>query len=124
MHALLATAACEATGTKRLAYGPLLLPRGSGAICEHQCGGDARLSDTVNTCCAAGHNLRRLLRAIARLGIGAVFLRLLQAVLSQRRTTGSSYGTLGRSWMTSVRNWIGSVMVKKSVFGHAVGGVF
>lgn len=57
VHALLATAACEATGTKRLAYRPLLLPRGSSAICEHQCGGDARLSDTVNTCCAAGHNL-------------------------------------------------------------------
>ena len=35
--------------------------------------------------CAAGYNLRWLLRAIARLGIGAVFLRLLQAALSQRQ---------------------------------------
>ena len=33
--------------------------------------------------CAAGYNLRWLLRAIARLGLGAVFLRLLQAALTQ-----------------------------------------
>jgi IS5 family transposase len=32
--------------------------------------------------CAAGYNLRWLMRAIARLGIGPVFLRLLQAALS------------------------------------------
>lgn len=35
--------------------------------------------------CAAGYNLRWLMRAIARLGIGPVFLRLLQAALSWRR---------------------------------------
>lgn len=32
--------------------------------------------------CAAGYNLRWLMRAIARLGIGPAFLRLLRAVLS------------------------------------------
>ena len=31
--------------------------------------------------CAAGYNLRWLLRAVARLGIGPIFLRLLQALL-------------------------------------------
>ena len=35
--------------------------------------------------CAAGYNLRWLMRAIARLGIGPVFLRLLQAALSRQR---------------------------------------
>ncbi len=35
--------------------------------------------------CAAGYNLRWLLRAIARLGIGPVFLRLLQMALYQAR---------------------------------------
>ena len=35
--------------------------------------------------CAAGYNLRWLMRAIARLEIGPVFLRLLQAALSQLR---------------------------------------
>jgi Transposase domain (DUF772) len=38
VHASLATASCEATGTKRLAFGPCLLPRGSGVICQHQRG--------------------------------------------------------------------------------------
>ena len=33
--------------------------------------------------CAAGYNLRWLLRAIARLGLGLLFLRLLQAALAQ-----------------------------------------
>jgi hypothetical protein len=33
--------------------------------------------------CAAGYNLRWLLRAIARLGLGSLFLRLLQAALMQ-----------------------------------------
>jgi hypothetical protein len=50
VHALLATAACEATGTKRQALRPRRLPRGRGVICEHQCGWDARLGDKVNTC--------------------------------------------------------------------------
>jgi IS5 family transposase len=74
--------------------------------------------------CAAGYNLRWLLRAIARLGIGAVFLRLLQATLLQRPAVGRSYSTIGRSWMASMSNWIGCVMVKKQVLGHAVQGAF
>ena len=41
--------------------------------------------------CAAGYNLRWLLRAIARLGIGAVFLRLLHAALSALQVTRRPY---------------------------------
>ena len=48
VHASPATASCEATGTTRRAFGPRLLPRGSGVICEHQCGWDARLRGLVN----------------------------------------------------------------------------
>jgi IS5 family transposase len=48
VHALLATASCEATGTKCRALGPRRIPRGNGVICEHQCGWDARLSGMVN----------------------------------------------------------------------------
>lgn len=51
--------------------------------------------------CAAGYNLRWLLRAIARLGIVAVFLRLLQAALSPPWTTG----TLQRSH-ACVGTWV------------------
>ena len=63
--------------------------------------------------CAAGYNLRWLLRAIARLGIGAVFLRLWQAALSRRRAIGRSYSTLGRVWMESLSNWSSNAVVKK-----------
>ena len=48
VHALLATAACEATGTTCLAFGPRRLPRGSRVTCQHQGGWDARLSGMVN----------------------------------------------------------------------------
>lgn len=48
VHVLLATASCEATGTKFRALGPRRIPRGNGVICEHQCGWDARLSGIVN----------------------------------------------------------------------------
>ena len=74
--------------------------------------------------CAAGYNLRWLLRAIARLGIGAVFLRLLQAALSRRQAVGSSYDAAGRVWTATTSNWIGNVVVKKLIFGHAVQGAF
>ena len=37
--------------------------------------------------CAAGYNLRWLMRAIVRLGISTVFLRLLHAALSQVRAS-------------------------------------
>ena len=79
------------------------------------------LGDALHTLgCAAGYNLRWLMRAIARLGIGPVFLRLLQAALSKQHPKASSYGSLGRSWMAGVRNWVGAAVVKKTVFGHAV----
>jgi IS5 family transposase len=42
--------------------------------------------------CAAGYNLRWLLRAVARLGIGPAFLRLLQRVLSSVRPILASHG--------------------------------
>ena len=48
VHALLATASCEATGTKCRALGPRRIPRGNGVTCEHQRGWDARLSGMVN----------------------------------------------------------------------------
>jgi len=38
VHASLATASCEATGTTRRAFGPRHLPRGRGVICQHQGG--------------------------------------------------------------------------------------
>ena len=47
--------------------------------------------------CAAGYNLRWLLRAIARLGIGPVFLRLLQMALSQARPQHASSARCGGS---------------------------
>ena len=83
------------------------------------------LGDALHTLgCAAGYNLRWLLRAIARLGIRAVFLRLMWAALQQGHTRDGSYRTLGRSWMTTVRNWIGAVVVKKPVFGHVALAAF
>ena len=49
VHALLATAACGATGTTCRAFGPRRLPRGNGVTCQHRGGWDARLSGMVNT---------------------------------------------------------------------------
>jgi transposase, IS5 family len=49
VHALLATAACEATGTTYRALGPRRLPRGNGVTCQHRGGWDARLSGMVNS---------------------------------------------------------------------------
>lgn len=43
MHALLATAACEAMGTTYRAFGPRRLSRGNGVTCQHRGGWDARL---------------------------------------------------------------------------------
>ena len=74
--------------------------------------------------CAAGYNLRWLLRAMARLGIGAVFLRLLQAALPAPQTTGRSYDASGRVWTARMSHWIANVVVKKLIFGHAVQGAF
>jgi IS5 family transposase len=68
--------------------------------------------------CAAGYNLRWLMRAIVRLGIGALFLRLLLAASQQPRAIGTSHGTQERSMTTRVGNWLSSGIVKKPVFGH------
>jgi IS5 family transposase len=57
--------------------------------------------------CAAGYNLRWLLRAIARLGIEAVFLRLLQAALSGSRVGGSSYLAHGQTLARHLGDWLG-----------------
>jgi hypothetical protein len=46
--------------------------------------------------CADGYNLRGLLRAIARLGIGPAFLRLLQAALLIAQTLRASQVAPGR----------------------------
>lgn len=51
------------------------------------------VGDALHTLsCAAGYNLRWLLRAVARLDIRAVFLRLLHSVLSAHRATGAPCG--------------------------------
>jgi len=82
------------------------------------------LGDALHTLgCAAGYNLRWLLRAIARLGIGALFLRLLQVALSQRRATDASCGTLGVAWTARMSGWFGSAVVKKPIFGPIPWGV-
>jgi transposase, IS5 family len=46
--------------------------------------------------CAAGYNLRRLLRAIARLGLGSLFLRLLRAALAQAPNPSAPPAAYGR----------------------------
>ena len=54
--------------------------------------------------CAAGYNLRWLLRAVARLGIGPVFLGLLQAALWAVQPKTGTHGTVGhRAAPTSAR---------------------
>ena len=47
--------------------------------------------------CAAGYTLRWLLRAIARLGLGPHFLRLLQAALSPASIIRASHQPYGRA---------------------------
>jgi IS5 family transposase len=72
--------------------------------------------------CAAGYNLRWLLRAIARLGIGALFLRLLLAALEQPPAIAASHGAQERSWTTRVGNWFSGGIVEKPIFGHLTWG--
>ena len=73
--------------------------------------------------CAAGYNLRWLMRAIARLGIGPVFLRLLHPAISKQRPIGWSDTTPLRSKILGVRNWFANAMVKRPSFGHSAQGV-
>jgi transposase, IS5 family len=72
--------------------------------------------------CAAGYNLRWLLRAIARLGIGPAFLGLLLAGSEQPRAVGASYGTQMRSWITRVGHWFADGFVKKPIFNPLAWG--
>jgi len=55
--------------------------------------------------CAAGYNLRWLLRAVARLGIGPAILRLLHAALLLVQTVRASYGAPSRppTWVCALR---------------------
>ena len=75
--------------------------------------------------CAAGYNLRWLLRAIARLGIRAVFLRLLHAALLAKRGTAASYappGRLGTRYLSAWLDRVTAVKVPRSgVASFAVG---
>jgi hypothetical protein len=59
--------------------------------------------------CAAGYNLRWLMRAIVRLGISPAFLRLLQAALSWLRTVQTHYGPARRietGRKVDITNWL------------------
>ena len=69
--------------------------------------------------CAAGYNLRWLMRAIVRLGIGPVFLRLFQAALSPRRHVAGLYGVLARSWINGVNHFFAKAEVKNLNFALA-----
>jgi IS5 family transposase len=68
--------------------------------------------------CATGYNLRWLIRAIVRLGIGAFFLRLLLAASQQPRAIGASHSMQVRSWSTRVGNWLSTANARKPVFGQ------
>ena len=72
--------------------------------------------------CAAGYNLRWLMRAIVRLGISPAFLRLLLAAAQQSRAIGAPHGTQERSMTTRVGNWLSSGIAKKPVFEHLAWG--
>ncbi len=62
------------------------------------------MGDTLHAlCCALGYNIRWLMRAIARLGLKAVFLRLLQACLCTLGGISSQGSHLRRLQMSSTR---------------------
>ena len=64
----------------------------------NRCWLQGALGDALHSIsCAAGYNLRWLLRAIARLGLGPLFLRLLQAASSLTQTTRASHGPYDRT---------------------------
>lgn len=58
------------------------------------------VGDALHTLsCAAGYNLRWLLRAVARLGIGPIFLQLLQALLRTSNPSRTSYSAPTTRWI-------------------------
>ena len=73
--------------------------------------------------CAAGYNLRWLLRTVACLGAGAVFASVASSAVTAagRRDV---IRCVGRVWTATMRNRIANVVVKKMIFGHAVQGAF
>jgi IS5 family transposase len=52
--------------------------------------------------CAAGYNIRWLLRAIVRLGLKVVFLRLLLTAITGTEKVKSTYAQRVAAWMRSV----------------------
>ena len=95
---------------------------------DHQmdrCWLQGALGDALHSIsCAAGYNLRWLMRAIVRLGISPIFLRLLRQALSPRDVTGGLYDAFGRTWTRRVNNSLGNAEVKKLSFGHTVQDAF
>ena len=81
------------------------------------------LVDALHTLgCAAGYNLRWLLRSIARLGIEALFLHLLFAAASSQRDTGASCPAHGQTLVQRMRDWVaGSSAAEKTIFGGVAG---
>jgi IS5 family transposase len=64
----------------------------------NRCWLQGALGDALHSIsCAAGYNLRWLLRAIARLGLGPLFLRLLRAALAPTLITRASHSPYGRA---------------------------
>ena len=72
--------------------------------------------------CAAGYNLRWLMRAIVRLGISPAFLRLLLAASQQPRPIGASHGSQERLISIRSGNWLSGEIVKRQVLGHLAWG--
>ena len=59
-----------------------------------------------------------LLRAIARLGIGALFLRQLLAALEQLLAAKASCGTQKHSWAARAGQWLTTGTGRKPIFGR------
>ena len=72
--------------------------------------------------CAAGYNLRWLLRAIARLGIGPAFLRLVQMALWAVRATSAPHNPpRARLASSSIHDDCGVARLQRASFALAFG---
>ena len=71
--------------------------------------------------CAAGYNIRWLLRAIARLGIAAAFLRLLRATFTAQSATEGTYDPQGRPWTEHIGHLLTRAMPIKAPVWPRVG---
>ena len=67
--------------------------------------------------CAAGYNIRWLLRAIVRLGLKVVFLRLFLTAMTGTKKVKSTYVQRATAWMRSIADRSGLVGAS---FGHCV----